>query len=718
MKLKPCALIGTLLTSSALPALAAPVEADKPTESVMLEEIVVSAQRVQENQQRVPIAVSAVNAAMIESMGIKGSQDIAIAAPAVNFQPTPSGANITIRGIGGSGASVDEAANAVYIDGVYQASTPGLMFSLNNVERIEVAKGPQGTLFGRNSTGGVIQIITRTPQQDFAADMSAGYGNYGTHEEQLYVTGGLSSRLAADLAVYNQRQTDGWGHNVATGADAYKGRSFATRGKLLWDIDDDSSLTLSGMYSRTRPASGQGGSILPGEKTKGSSSTPGTGYTGFYNINYDGQYKESTDQNQLAATLKHDFGWAQLVNIASHGRTRLTLLQDRDFGPAATVQVAIDNPVTTTSEELQLLSPAGSSVKWAAGFYYFDNDIKLDPVHYTGPGIGSGFPTQFLYSGAKTRSYSFYGQATAPLPFDDATNLTLGLRNTSEDRILDAVTTVYTGASTTVHASTDNHKMTWRAALDHQFSSAVMAYASYTTGFHSGLYNIASPTQPAVQPEYVDSYEVGLKTELFDHRLRFNTAAFYYKFDNIQVKTLNSLGAAVLVNAAQADIKGIDIDFAAALTGGLTLQGGLSYLDSTYNNFANVPFYRVNPAGGLTQFAGDASDNRTVFSPRWVATLAAVYTTTTPIGPMTASVTENYNDGFFFDPQNRLSSGSFNLVNANLTWSLNDSVDFQLWARNLLDKHYYAFIGSSTLGDEFYPSAPRTYGVTLRWRLG
>jgi iron complex outermembrane recepter protein len=680
-----------------------------------LEEIMVTAQRDKQNLQKVPIAISAVTANMASAMGIRDSQDIAIAAPAVNYQPTPSGANITIRGIGGSGASVDEAANAIYIDGVYQASTPGLMFSLNNIERIEVAKGPQGTLFGRNSTGGVIQIVTKQPKNDFAADASLGYGNYNTREEQLYVTGGFGRDVAADLAIYDQRQLDGWGRNVNGGGQAYAGRSFAAHSKLRWDIDDDTSVTLSGMYSDITPQAGQGGSVLPGETTRGGSGVAGTAYSGFYNINYDGQYREQTRQFQFAATLKHDFGWARLVNIASVGRTDLTLLQDRDFGPAPSVQVTIDNPVVTRSEELQLLAPTDAKIKWVAGFYYFDNSIRLDPVHYTGPGVGAGFPTQFVYSRADTHSYSLYAQATTAIL--DRTNLTLGLRETIDDRTLDATTTIYTGAISAVTGSVQNKKLTYRAALDHQLTDDVLLYASVSTGFHSGLYNIASPTQPPVDPESVRAYEAGIKTELFDRSVRLNLSGFTYTFDNIQVKTLNSLGAAVLLNAANARIKGIDLDFAATPTANLTLQGGLSYLDSTYETFLNVPYFTPSAAGGLTQFTGNASGNRTVFSPRWVATFAVQYRLPTSIGPLTWSATENYNSGFFFDPQNRLGSGAYNLVNTSLAWeSHSGNVELRLWARNLFDQRHYGFVASSTLGDEYYPAAPRTFGATLRLR--
>jgi iron complex outermembrane recepter protein len=149
----------------------------------------------------------------------------------------------------------------------------------------------------------------------------------------------------------------------------------------------------------------------------------------------------------------------------------------------------------------------------------------------------------------------------------------------------------------------------------------------------------------------------------------------------------------------------------------LTLRAGLSALESRYGTFVNVPFYSVNPAGGLNQFAGNASGKQTVFSPKWVGTLAAEYTIPTRVGDFPISATASGNSGFFFDPQNRLSSGSYTLLNSSVGWRTRaGGLEVQLWGRNLLNREYYAFIAPSTLGDEYYPSPPRTYGLTVRYR--
>nr|WP_047167549.1 TonB-dependent receptor [Sphingomonas sp. Y57] len=679
-----------------------------PEPSGGIEEIIVTAQRTGQNLQKVPIAISAITSSMAENMGVRASQDITIAAPAVTFSETGSGANINIRGVGASGSTVDESANALYIDGVYQAASPGLLFNLNNIERIEIAKGPQGTLFGRNSTGGVIQIITKDPSQTPHGDIAVGYGNYGTDTEKLYLTGGLANNLAGDIAVYREHQADGWGKNVFNGKDAYRGRSLAIRSKLKFTPDEDTDIIASGMYSKTHPAAGQGGSILPGERTTGN---PSTDNTGFFNINYDGRFNKEVEQKQASLTVRRDLGWARLVNIAAYSETVLDLAQDRDMGPASTVQVDIHYPVKTFSEELQLLSSTSSPVTWAAGLFYFRIKTALDPLVYSGPSVTSrAFPTQQIAASAITNSYSAYAQATVPLT--DQLRATLGLRYTIDDSSFSALSTSSANVTTPYSGDKVDRKLTKRVALDYQVDPNLLVYASYTTGFHSGLFNIASPSQSPVDPENVTAFEGGFKSDLLDKKVRLNVSAFRYKFKGIQVRALNNLGAAVLINAASAAIKGIDADLSIAPFTGLRLNAGLAYLDSRYGSFAGAPYFSV-AAAGLTQTFQDASGNRTILSPKWVATLSADY----KVGPVNLFVTNVYNSGVFFDPQNRVSSGSYNLVNAGVNYEIREGIDLRIYSKNLFDKRYYASVASSALGDQYYPGAPRTYGVELRYRF-
>jgi len=225
-----------LLVSVSCLSISGPARAEGTTPSIGVEELVVTAQRRSERLQDVPIAVAAVSQQGLEQYGVGNTLDLARAVPGFLVQPRNVNATPYLRGIGNdNGATGDEPAVAVYVDGVYHASSAASTFSLNSIERLEVLKGPQGTLFGRNALAGVINIITSEPKHDFSGKVKVGYGNYNTLSADAYVTGGLSSRLAADLAVSYKNQFDGWGKNLVTGKDAYKSDSQSLRSK--WKLD-------------------------------------------------------------------------------------------------------------------------------------------------------------------------------------------------------------------------------------------------------------------------------------------------------------------------------------------------------------------------------------------------------------------------------------------------------------------------------------------------
>jgi iron complex outermembrane receptor protein len=675
-----------------------------------LGDIVVTAQRRGENLQKVPIAISAVDSAMASAMGIKTSQDIIAAAPAVTFAETSSGANITIRGVGGSGSAADEAANAVYIDGVYQAAAPALVFNLIDLERVEVAKGPQGTLFGRNSTGGVIQIITRNPTSSPSGSVSLGYGNYGTVEAQAYFSGGITDNLAGSIAGYSSYQKSGWGTNVLNGRDAYRGRSTVVRGKLKWDIGEDTTAVATYMYSDGRTPAANGSSIVPGLRTVTAGGVAGTTNVGFYNINQNFDSFREVKQHQVALTFDHDFGWAKLVNISAYSHTRNHISQDSDYGPADPSHVDLINPVTTFTNETQLLSDSGSPVRWTLGAFYMYNKIALSPSTFGGSNFASVGGFQTVDDASRTNSYSIYGQTTVPV--FEGTNITGGLRYTVDDRSLQGTLTNGSGV-TVFDATTTDKKLTWRLALDQQITRDILGYISYNRGYKSGLYNIATPSQPSVGPEVVDAYEVGLKTQWFDNKVRLNVAGFYYDFTGIQLRATASTGTSFLLNAASAKIHGVDVDLTLAPSRNLTIHASGSYLHSRYGSFTNALFYTPRATGGLIQSTGDATGNDLVYSPKWVGDIGANYRIPTSVGTFSIAGNVYYNGGLYFDPQNRFRQGEYVLLNSSLDWTdESDSFGLRFWVRNLTKEKYYTSMNVSTFGAQYFPGAPRTYGVT------
>lgn len=710
---------GLLATSMlAMPAYAqeGTASADQSVQSgddAGLAEIIVTAQRREANLQDVPVAVTSISGDSAAALGIRSVTDIQVAAPAINWGSGIGGANVSVRGISGTGSTGDESANAIYVDGVYNAVGASLLFSLNNIERIEIDKGPQGTLFGRNASGGAVQIFTRDPEFSPSIDAAFTYGNYDTVEAQAYLTGGLSDTLAADFAVFYSDQRDGWGTAVQTGEEAYLGTNYSIRSKWKWVPDDLTSVVAIFSHNHVEPPILNGGAqVLPGENKP---------YVGFFNVNSNFAATQKSIQNLGSLNIRRDIGFATLASISAYEHVDQPLRIDADYSPAPGVTTLPDYETNsrTFTQELQLLSNDESAIDWVVGLYYlWSRNYRFQSLSGFAFSPAPGTPgVQQSEGNSPSTSYSAYGQATIPL--GESTRLTGGLRYTIDERSISgflARNGVTLASPAVVAKSNTDKKLTWRASIDHDLTENILAYASATRGFKSGFYNVSNPTNPAVRPQVVDAYEVGFKTEFFDRRVRFNTSAFWYDFSNIQVR-LNGITGPIFDNAAKGRIRGFDIDFEARPIPALQIQGGLTYLDSEYLNFANGPTFAISPTGGIVALPNtDQAGNNLVRAPKWAASIGAQYTIELgDTGSLTLAGNYYYNDGFFFDPQNRVAQPSYNLLNASATWAINENFSLQFWAKNITDEEYFAQVDiSAPTGDTFFPSPPRTYGATLR----
>jgi iron complex outermembrane recepter protein len=259
----------------------------------------------------------------------------------------------------------------------------------------------------------------------------------------------------------------------------------------------------------------------------------------------------------------------------------------------------------------------------------------------------------------------------------------------------------------------------WRISLDHEFSDTVLGYASYNRGFKSGGYNITQPAAPAYDPETLDAYEVGLKTELFDRSIRLNTAGFYYKYSDLQLTKVVA-GSLTIVNAASAKLYGLEADFEARLTPAFKLIGGISLIHSEFTKFDNAQFISLNPAGGLITTVGDASGNRLQLAQEISASITASYSRELSFGKIDLSVTESYNGDYFFDPDNFARQPGYHMINASAGWtSLSGDVTTTIFARNLLNEKVIGQVSSATaIGlTATYPYAPRVVGISFRYRF-
>lgn len=698
-KLVRCALASTVAIGALLwnASAFAQEAADAPSSGGGLEEIIVTAQRRGENLQDVPIAVNALTAAQLKTMGGTSSEDFNLI-PGVVYNASIAGGGITIRGISGTNGGTDEPANAIYVDGVYQFAATAGLFQFNGIERIEILKGPQGTLFGRNTAGGVVQIITRDPGRVATAEAQVGYANYDTYSGNAYLSVPLGDSLAANLAVFGTDQKEGWGRNVFTGKETHKGYSYGAHGKLKWVAPGGGTdVILSGLYTKERPVASATGTLAPGLL----SAIVGQPSPGIFNEDSDINAFRTTEHYTFSGTIHHDMGGVRLTSITAYDTAIADVITDADVSPAPVPIVQLHEKFTSFTQELQLQSKNDSPLQWIVGAFY----LKAKAAG------------EFVFPGSApinvdiwTRSYAGFGQATYAIT--DTTKLTAGIRYTSDRRRMESPVT-------DPQYRTDG-KPSWRLAIDHKFSEDVMGYASYSRGFKSGVFNATTPNFPAAGPTKLDAFEVGLKSEMFQRRLRVNAAVFYYDYQNIQIElfTQNSQGA-YFQSAGAARTYGLDLDVTAEPVRNLTLTGGVALLDAKFTSTRLAPCFTIPapPAGGLIQGECALKGNQQPFSPKFTASLAANYKHETEIGTFDLAGSFSHNSGFHTHPSNFAPARvrAFEMVNAALTWtSPSERLNASIWGKNLLDQHR---IGGSLINAPFgglvFPMAPRTYGVTF-----
>jgi iron complex outermembrane recepter protein len=693
-----------------------------------LEEIVVTAQKREQNVERVPITVTALTADALEAQGATDTSALSAAVPGLQMNRSFRAATPFIRGVGNpAGALGDEGAVAFYVDGVYQTNLIAELFSFNNIERIEVLKGPQGTLFGRNALGGVIQVITREPDETPRFDVSAGYGNYSTTRGSLYATGKVATGLTADIAMVAHDQKDGWGTNLITGNDVYKSQDFAARSKWVWKPGDATKLTFSAQYDHGSDYSTA--FHLVGRGVSG----PASGDPGNWNVQLPSDPVADVTTKGVSLKAEQDIGALRLINTAAYGNTRMRQLSDLDAQPANIVQLDLNGYDRSWNDELQLMSAADAAVDWVVGFFYLYDKTGLDgPVGWKQSGAGNF--NRFGYE--STKAYAGYAQATASVLTQSwpGTHITAGVRYSSETRGL-KFTQVPSPPTFPVDTEADFSNTNYRIAFDHQFTDDMMAYISYATGFKSGLYNTNAPTDPPVRPETVGAFEAGVKTKWFERRLLLDASVFHYGFKDIQLRkpTGTAAGTTSLLNAAEGRSQGLDVTMQTIATQNLSIQSGFEFLSTKYTSFPNYSFSWPNPAtcvpapgqstgaptGGNTSCFGDATGKDLIQSPHFTGNFGARYTVALLAGEFALNAMYSYTASFAWEADNRLKNPAHGLVTASVNWTSPDKRwEASLWGKNLTNAHYYFNEGSLPFGDIGLDAPPRTFGVDFSIHLG
>jgi iron complex outermembrane receptor protein len=684
-----------------------------------LEEIVIVAERRRENLQDAPLTVTAVSAATLEAAGVAGTTDLANVVSGLTMPQSQGTPLPHIRGIGNTaiGTGIENSV-ALYVDGVYHGSPSFSALTFNNIAQLEVAKGPQGTLFGRNVTGGLIQVITVDPQPGFSGAVDLGYGNFNTLTQEMYVTGG-SDRAAGDFAFDSSQQLTGWGTNVYNGQQVNRqALDLSARSKWLFNPADGTAIRVIFDYAENNSTVG---ALRNYGNTHNIYYPQGFANLPTFDIDANQQPYRDKKGGGLSGQLDQDVGFASLVNTVAYRQDSIRNGFDVDTGPQPILAVLTHSADTQFTEELQLLSKTGSSWRWQTGLYYYHatNGNVPGTTNFGGPAVNpkTNITMNSNNSVETTDSVAGYGQVTKEiLP---KTDLTVGVRYTYEQRSVDSESTgliknVTPVPPTIINASGTSNVPTWRVALEHKFTDDIMAYISDSRGFKSGGYNLSNGDAP-YSPEKLAAYEAGLKTEFLGHRLTLNSSLFYYDYKNIQVSRFVN-GQALIYNGAAATSYGLDLDVTAAVMTGLTVRAGVELVRDYFASFPLADFFLTCPAGSTGVCSLSATGKQLPQTPTATGTINIDYRQplARDAGTLNFDVNAVINSSYYFAPDNELRQPGYGLLNASILWtSAQSGYSVQLWGKNLTDRIYALSVNQSPGATAVSYAAPRTYGITV-----
>ena len=696
-----------------------------PADDGQIKDIVVTATKMgAESLQRVPLAITAFSAEQLQQRGIRSLGDIQAAAPNVVLGRATNSAILTIRGIGSSNIFIgSDPSSTVHIDGVYIARPNMVLGDFVDLERIEVLRGPQGTLYGRNAVGGTINIITRKPDDQLRIAGSAEYGSYDLRRATASISGPLAGDAVSASIAGLVSDRDGYVHNLdRTIGDLADEKIRAGRGALRLKPAGPLTIDLSADYMQTK---GSGPMYKPTyHNVDGSAPAVMPLFIrDFHTVNIDNEQFNNIETWGFTGTAALDLSPnVKLTSITGYRGLKQDWLIDVDFSEVNEWLQQFKDRQRQFSQELQLTGRTGP-VKWVAGLYYLQESIDFD-LDFQPQFIWGLIPNLHVYIDSKLKAKAYAAFTQSEITVSDRLKLIVGARYSHEEKRFSAFGRAFVppdGAIIPIPGypflrdddKTSSNAFTPRFGVDFQVNDQLLVYGSGTRGFKSGGFNITG-TEPAYRPETIWAYEVGLKSTLLDRRLQLNASAFYYDYKNLQVQAFTPQGTLDITNAASSTIKGVELEVTARPLSGLQLNVSAAYLDATYNRY-------VTARSTAPNVPLDLSGNNLNFAPKWMFTPALSYNTEFADG-WQARISVDYrwqsriyfsafNDKPYSQPSYGLLGGEIAVGTPGKHWEL------ALYGRNLTNKDYTvgAYDFSSTGTSEFI-TEPRVIGLRLRYR--
>lgn len=729
-----------LLLGASLCALQAFPASAQTSEGEGVEEIVVTAQRREEELIDVPIAITAIGANEIQNITAGYMTDVGIKAPNVIMDQSSIAPRISIRGVT-SQSNINAGfppAIGVYVDEVYQGRDPTFNTILSDVERIEILRGPQGTLYGKNTIGGAINIITQQPTEEFEASGDLTVGNYGLLQARVSMGGAIvPDRLSARLSLAH-RERDGYLQNTTTGEDLNDINADGGRLVLAANLAPNLTARFSTdhFYEDGTSALETGPAVLNAAVTI--LSTIPAQDANDNTVQLDGDEFAERELHGYSARFDYDFGWATLTSITAYRNYESNFGDDSDGLPINAFNVGREENAENFSQEVRLTSNGDGALSWILGGYFYNENIENNrriqlgpafPYLLAGNNAAIFYPT---YAGEAGRtestieslSWALFGSLTYDITAD--LHLSGGLRYTDEQKDFSYIQ-YYTqqylaGPGPSVipnfavniprrNESYDDGQFTGDISLSYDISDDQMVFARFSRGYKAGGFQtdvISPPFDPLAQfgfdPETVNNYEIGFKSYWFGRRLELNLAAFHMDWSDKQEQVFTGLSF-IIDNAASAVSEGVELEFAARPIEGLTLDGNFAYLDAHYEEFSGSPGAVGRPIPNQPEYSGSLGAQY-IFG---VGGNMEMFTRADVV----------YRDDSFVNVTNNLQNEGLTTLNARLgLQSGDDRWGVYLWGRNITDEiavsqgqnFPFPFASITTRA----PGFGRTYGVELR----
>jgi len=772
--------LATALSTAALLSLPSQALAqttpDEPAATDYSSAIVVTASRRAEDVQDVPIAVSALGAELLESTGTSTIAQVAQLQPTVQFiSSNARNTSTLIRGLGSNyGLTNDglELGVGIYVDDVYYARPGSATLDYFDIERIEILRGPQGTLFGKNTTAGAVNIITRAPSFEPEGNVEFSLGDYGFTQARATFSGPLGETIAGRLTL-GFVERDGFLEHVNTGEDVNSVSNRSVRAQLLFTPSESMDVRWSADFDEQDPNAATQVFVRYGETLRpaarqfpalaahfGYAPASGNPYDRLTDI--DAPIQAHQRSYGTSVNVNWDLSFATLTSVSAYRGWEWDPQNDRDY-MALDVRARSQNPSQQHqwSQEFRLTSPDGERVDWVAGLYAFTQEVETTGTEEYGADaaywlIGPSVPDNLLDGYAAnthvlstTDSYAAFGEATWHAT--ERLHLTAGLRYTTEEKTVYYDQTVSGGLDTTGNTTLTNAKLgiarpqfyeaeledsspSWRASVAYDVTDDVLVYATVANGYKSGGLNAAGiPTAPdgspslvsaIIDPEENTTYELGLKSQFFDRALTLNIAAYYTEVSDYQANVVDAGPGAIrgyLANIESVEVQGFELEARFNPTQRFTAYGTLAWTDGVYASFPNAPCPLERQSSSTS--VCDISGARLPGVSEWVGSLGGEYRIPTTLfaveGEYFIGADTTYRSNWFADASSSIYTEiePSALLNVRLGYRSDGGTDLYLTVRNATDEDYLLFttVQAGNSGAIYgTPGDPRTFALTLR----